>query len=66
MNEFKKFFSHRNVYYTVNLFLCAFLFISVENNWQIVTVYAISKIYELVLLNEINFNKVNTNIEIKK
>lgn len=59
-------FSRRIVIYIVNKAIAINLIYTLKDPLHQVAVFLISSIFDLVVINEINFNKVNTTIEFKK
>lgn len=70
LDAFIAFLSHllsrRICIYIINKIIAVGLIHALKDPVYQVSVFLISSIFDLVIINELNFNKVNTNIEIKK
>jgi hypothetical protein len=56
--------SRRSFFQLVSKTLTIYLILSLKDGWQIITVFGISTIADFVYFNEINFDKVQTNVNI--
>jgi hypothetical protein len=57
--------SRKSFFQLVSKYLTIYLILSLKSEWAIITVFGISSICDFVYFNEINFEKVKSDINVK-